>query len=296
MKYLIIISSLILVLTSCKKIVVDDLAFPSEKLDSYEFQNYEHSEITLPNEFQFTTIQQHLISLTSVDEITGEEYEIYGLYMGDTSTIDTDTIIYYGHGQSLHMDNYWTRAALLANLGGQYNYGVFMIDYRGYGMSEGKSSEHGLIEDINSGLDWLISKGASQNRTFYYGYSLGAIPLIDRTAFRSDFQPQKLIIESPLASVENLTHSSTLINVNPDFVTTLNFDNAENMKSVDVPLMWLHGIEDSYIQISNGELIYDNHNGIYKEAHRIETAEHSNIPTIMGESIYLETVLKFIRK
>lgn len=296
MKVFISILLLTVFFSSCKKVVVDSLAFPSEKLEFYEFENYLNPEIELSESFQLSNIQQSLITLNSIDEESGEIYTIYGLYIGDTSTISIDTIIYYAHGQSLHMDNYWTRAALLAQLGGEYNYGILMIDYRGYGMSEGTSSEAGLVEDVDAGIEWLIERGANPERTFYYGYSLGAIPIIERTAFKEDFKPKKLIIESPLASVEYLTHTSTVINVNPSFVTTLKFNNAENMKYVDVPLMWLHGIEDSYIQISNGELIYENHQGIYKEAHRIEDAEHSTIPTTMGFDNYSQSLLNFIRK
>lgn len=283
-------------LVSCKKVVLDSLAFPSSKLESYEFENYSEGEIELPSNLQLNPVERYLIPLTSTDAATGEAYTIYGVYIGDTSKIATDTVIYYGHGQSKHMDNYWSRSALLANIGGQYNYGVFMIDYRGYGMSEGTSSEKGLSEDINAGLDWLISKGLSEERAVFYGYSLGAIPMIERTAFRNDFTPAKLICESPLASVENLAQSSVLLNVDGDFVTELNFLNAENMKYVQVPYMWIHGVEDDYVEINNGELIYANHTSGYKEAHRVEKAKHSDVPTIMGYEDYLAKVLTFIRK
>ena len=152
----------------------------------------------------------------------------------------------YCHGQSLHMDAYWARATMLANLQEKYHYGVLMMDYRGYGMSEGSSDEDGLTEDVDACITWLKDQGAEQSKTFYYGFSLGCIPVIDRAAYREDFVPNKIILEAPLASVENLANTSTIINVDPGYMSTLKFENAESIKDVTVPLLWMHGIEDTY--------------------------------------------------
>ena len=114
-------------------------------------------------------------------------------------------------------------------------------------------------------------------------------------AYRSDFQPAKLIIEAPLASVEYLVHSSTIIQVNPDFVTNLDFENAEKIKDVDEPLLWMHGVEDTYVAIENGEIIYNNHGGSVKEAERVSECDHSEVPIIMGVDLYLDRILNFIR-
>ncbi|MEX1001570.1 MAG: alpha/beta hydrolase [Crocinitomicaceae bacterium] len=297
MKKVLILHLLIFIcLPACKKVSLDQLAFPSEKLTKYDFEKYDDPEIIIPPNYLPNPLEQYLIKIPSIDNESGEVYNIYGLYMGDTTNISTDTIIYFCHGQARHMDYYWTRQALLAHTGGLYNYGVFMIDYRGYGMSEGSSTEQGLIEDADAGIDWLISKGASGEKTVYYGFSLGAIPLIHRAAYRSDFIPSKLIIESPLASVDNITQSSTLLNTDSDFITSLDFNNVENIKEVEVPLMWLHGKEDSYVAISNGELIYDNYSGQYQEAWRIDSADHADVPLKMGLNNYISAFLTFIRK
>lgn len=288
------LTTLVIVLIACKKVNLDSLAFPSEQLESYSFENAV-GEISIHDSLLATSDHYTLLSFNSLDSETGETFNIYGVFIGDTSTITTDTLIVYFHGQSKHMDHYFSRASLLANLGGKYNYNVLMMDYRGYGMSEGVSSEHGLMDDANAVIDWLKLKGADELKTIFYGYSLGAIPSIDRTAYRNDFQPLKLIIESPLASVQNLVETSTIIQVDPDFVTTLDFENAENIKDVQQPLLWMHGTEDTYIAIENGEIIYNNHGGTVKQAERVEGSDHAEIPIVMGISGYLNLVLSFIR-
>lgn len=285
----------LLSLFGCKKARLDALAFPSEKLDSYQFELYQ-GEIEIPQEMMAEPDHYTLLSFLSYDVSNEMSHTIYGVFIGDMTTISTDTLIVYFHGQSKHMDQYFSRASLLANCGGKYNYNVLMFDYRGYGMSDGESSEQGLYEDADAIINWLLTKNVSGAKTVFYGYSLGAIPAIDRLANRNDFQPSKLIIESPLASVENLVHSSTIIQVDPDFVTDLNFENAEKIKLVDEPLLWLHGIEDTYIAIENGELIYANHGGDVKSAERVEKSDHSEIPVIMGLSNYLDRLTMFIRQ
>jgi len=283
-------------LFGCKKLTLDGLAFPAEKTDAYLLEEFTgETEIDVPSQYGLTSADRTLVSFTSTDQETGDEYKLYGVYIGDMSTIATDTVILYLHGQSKHMDYYWSRAALLAHAGGQLNYGVFMIDYRGYGMSEGTSSERGLYEDADAAINWLIAQGADQNKTIYYGFSLGAIPCIERAAYRTDFKPSKLIIEAPLASVQNLVDNSTLMNVNSDFVTDLEFENSENIKSVTCPLMWMHGKEDTYIDIQNGELIYANHGGQSKVAYRVDGADHGEVPAKMGYEAYLSNVLSYIR-
>lgn len=294
MKYLVIICSL-LVLASCKKITLDGLAFPAEKVDNYQFEAFDSGEIDVPSQYHLTSADRTLIEFNSTDQETGEVFKLYGVYIGNMSTIATDTVILYLHGQSKHMDHYWSRAALLAHVGGSLNYGVFMIDYRGYGMSEGTSTEQGLYEDGDAAIDWLISQGVTQEKTIYYGFSLGAIPSIDRAAYRTDFKPNKLIIESPLASVQNLVDNSTLMNVNADFVTDLGFENSEKIKEVTCPLLWMHGREDDYIDIQNGELIYANYTGSEKVAYRVDDCGHSEVPVKMGYDTYVANLLSFIR-
>ena len=170
-----------------------------------------------------------------------------------------------------------------------------MIDYRGYGMSEGTSTEQGLYEDADAAIDWLISHGATADKTIYYGFSLGAIPIIDRAAYRTDFKPTRIILESPLASVQNLVDNSTLMNVNADFVTDLGFENSEKIKEVSCPLLWMHGKEDSYIDIQNGELIYANYGGTNKTAYRVDDSDHSEVPGKMGYETYISNLLNYIR-
>ncbi len=277
---------------------LDDLAFPRDNsITAYLFDNYTgDSELALPASYDIPQNLINLISLNSQGPDEAVPTKIYAVYIGDTNTIANDSIIVYCHGQSNHMDYYWTRAKLLASTGGKNHYGVLMMDYRGYGLSEGTPSEAGMNYDVEASLDWLKAHGSDASNVIMYGFSLGCIPAINTSAYYDAFKPSKLIIESPLASVDNLTEESTVINVSASFVVTLKFNNAEHIKDVQQDLCWFHGENDDYVKISNGELIYNNYQGPYKEAHRIPGAYHGHhgVPETMGLSNYLDVVYKFI--
>jgi pimeloyl-ACP methyl ester carboxylesterase len=181
------------------------------------------------------------------------------------------------------MDFYWPRAALLANTGGKNRFGVFMIDYRGYGLSEGKPSENGLYADVDAALQWLKINGLSDNRLVMYGFSMGTAPATKLTAEPSSMRPVKLMLEAPFASSEVMVQDATGLALPATFVTDLKINNAEEIKTVQQPFFWIHGIDDHYLNITtNGELVYNNHKGIYKEPHRVPGAGHSNVPNTMG--------------
>jgi fermentation-respiration switch protein FrsA (DUF1100 family) len=61
-----------------------------------------------------------------------------------------------------------------------------------------------------------------------------------------------------------------------------------------MPLLWLHGIDDDYIAIQNGELIYENYGGVYKTAERVPGAGHGDIPRTMGFENYIIRLRNFI--
>lgn len=86
------------------------------------------------------------------------------------------------------------------------------------------------------------------------------------------------------------------LDFSPSFFTGLEFDHVEKIKSVSQTLMWIHGVDDDYLSITNEEAIYERHGGTYKEDHRISGANHNDVPAIMGYQYYIEKVLIFISK
>ncbi len=295
--YTLIFVSLVLLFISCAKL--DPLVFRGEKIDGYLLEDYE-GETDMDDIPVIYNISEQFISLfTLASKLSSESEatEIQALYIGDLATITSDTIIVYCHGQSLHMDAYWPRTKLLANIGGKNNYGVLTFDYRGYGLSKGSSTEATLYEDMKTVLRWLKDKGVSKNNVIVYGFSLGSVPATDMAANFNEFKPSKLILESPMASAANLAEEATIINVSADFLSTLEFDNAEKIKQVQQPFYLLHGELDDYLKISNGEIIYNNYAGANGHFERVPNAYHGTdgVPQNLGYKNYINLLEGFIK-
>jgi alpha/beta superfamily hydrolase len=275
-------------LTGCIKL--NDIAFYNETITDYLLDDY-NTDLDFKLDSTYNVQNIHEFSVNS------NGFDIAAIYIGELSDIDTDTIILYCHGQTRHMDHYWQRAKLLANCGGKERYGVLMFDYRGYGKSEGTPTEQGMYEDVRAAYQWLLNEGASSQRIIIYGFSLGSAPATDLAAYgMSNEFPIKLILESPFASTDFIAQESTLIEVSASYITDLEFDNAEKIKLVDKPLMWMHGIEDDYVAITNGEAIISNYSGVDSTYIRVEGANHGQdgIPQTMGYQNYLNAVQEFI--
>jgi pimeloyl-ACP methyl ester carboxylesterase len=283
-------------LVACSRLD-DNLFNPNtQKITAYTFDNYTGEvDFRLDASYKIPDSLIHLITLASKMEDEGSPTKIYGVYIGNINTIATDTVIMYCHGNKDHMDFYWPRAALLANTGGKNRFGVFMIDYRGYGLSEGKPSENGLYADVDAALQWLKINGLSDNRLVMYGFSMGTAPATKLTAEPRSMRPVKLMLEAPFASSEVMVQDATGLALPATFVTDLKINNAEEIKTVQQPFFWIHGIDDHYLNITtNGELVYNNHKGIYKEPHRVPGAGHSNVPNTIGFENYLQAIEDFI--
>lgn len=195
------------------------------------------------------------------------------------------------------MDFYWQRAKLLAHTRGKNHYGVMMMDYRGYGLSEGKPTEYGMYADVDACMKWLKEKGLTNNRLVIYGFSLGTASATELTANPGALIPSKLILEAPFASTSVLVQDASQLNMPSDYFTDVKVDNAEEIKKVSQPFLWLHGTADLFLNYkTHGEVVYNQYKGSYQEKFMVDGADHGEVPQKMGFEKYLEVVGSFIIK
>lgn len=264
----------------------------SDKITEYKWDNYSGvQDFKLDNSYNIADSMHTTFTLSSGGN------KIYATYIGSISRITTDTVILYCHGNKWHMDFYWQRAKLLAHANGKHTYGVLMLDYRGYGLSEGEPSEAGLYDDVDAAMQWLKNNGLTNNRLIIYGFSMGSAPSTELTANPRSMRPHKLMLEAPFASSAVMAADGAGLNMPASFVTNLKIDNADEIKKVQQDFCWIHGTNDNFLNIkTHGEVVYKNHTGVYKEAHRINGAGHGEVPVAAGFGPYLKIVGDFIRR
>lgn len=293
----ILIISIAFIVSSCLRLD-DNLYNVTDKITEYKLDNYTgENDFVLDNSYHITDSLIHLFTLSSKASSESVATTISAIYIGSLSKIKTDTVIMYCHGNKWHMDFYWQRAKLLAHTSGKNKYGVLMIDYRGYGLSKGKPTEDGLYADVDAALQWLKINGLSDSRLIMYGFSMGTAPACELTAKPRSMTPAKIILEAPFASADVMANDGSGLNMPGSFFTNLKIDNAEEIKTISQPFCWIHGTNDNFLNIkTHGEVVYKNYNGLYQEAHRIDGADHGEIPVKMGFVNYLNTLSTFIKK
>ncbi|MFL6414662.1 MAG: alpha/beta hydrolase [Bryobacteraceae bacterium] len=152
---------------------------------------------------------------------------------------------------------------------------MLVLDYRGYGKSEGRPSERGLYQDADAGYEELIRRGYPAERIILHGESLGtavATELASRRACAA------LILEAPLASLSRMAGQVIPI-VGP--VLARGFDTERRIQAIHVPLLVIHGDADEIVPFVQGRAVYQNANEP-KSFWRVTGAGHNNLLLVAG--------------
>lgn len=291
-----VLCTVVLILfTSCLKLD-SNLYNNDNSIKAYLLDDYKgDQDFILDSAYDIPDSLLHLFALPSQAADESEARYIQALYIGDINRIGTDTVILYCHGNKWHMDFYWQRAKLMANCGGKNRFGVMMFDYRGFGLSEGEPSEEGMYVDTRACLEWLKSKGLSSERLVMYGFSLGSAPACELSAKPAALTPAALILEAPFASAEVMVQDAAQLAMPGIYFTDLKIDNAEEIKLVKQPFLWMHGLNDTFLSYkSHGEVVYKRYSGIYSRKAMVEGAEHGEVPEKMGFEAYNSLLSEFI--
>ena len=250
---------------------LDGFLFNSKTIESYQ----------LPG----NTIPDSLLEQVTFDS---DGNTLYGHWVQSNGVHQGITLLYC-HGNKNHMDEYWDRVMYLHRLG----VNIFIFDFRGYGLSEGESSEEGLHTDGIAALNYIFSReDVCLDSLCLYGYSLGNVVSIFLAADR--IKPLCLIAECPFASANSLTQGSTVLDIPPQWLTSSEYDNAENIKRIKSPFLLIHGEEDDFVRYrDNGKVVFNNAPEP-KSLVLVPKAGHTDIPETMGIENYLDTIRDWI--
>jgi len=185
----------------------------------------------LPPDYTFAFDQPFQERSIQVDEKT----KLNGLLFKSDSS---KGLIFYLHGNSGAL-NTWGD---LANTYLKNNYDFFILDYRGYGKSQGKiSSEKQLFSDIQIVYDSL-KKEYPEEKIIVVGYSIGTGPA---TYLSSTNKPRLLILQAPYYSMVDLAHQ--YIKLMPSFMIRYKLRTDEYITQVACPVILFHGKQDEVI-------------------------------------------------
>jgi len=147
-------------------------------------------------------------------------------------------LIYYLHGNAGAL-NSWGR---IADLYLKNRYDIFILDYRGFGKSEGQiESEKQLFSDIQIVYDTLTHY-YEEDKISIIGFSIGS-GLAAHLA--SENHPKRLILKAPYYSLSHLTHQ--YVPVVPSFMLRYKIHTDQYIEKVKCPIIIFHGDQDEVI-------------------------------------------------
>ncbi|KPK39595.1 MAG: lysophospholipase [Gammaproteobacteria bacterium SG8_47] len=153
------------------------------------------------------------------------------------------------HGNAGNISHRLDSIGLFHNLG----LAVLIIDYRGYGRSEGRPSEQGTYLDAAAAWAYLTQqRGLRPGSIIVFGRSLGGAVAAHLAV---EHEPGALILESTATSMPDL--AAQLYPFLPArWLTRFHYDARRALASIACPVLIVHSRNDEIIPFSHGEGLY----------------------------------------
>lgn len=154
------------------------------------------------------------------------------------------------HGNAGHLAS---RAEFLKVLQQDLRVDVLIVDYRGYGKSEGRATIEGAIADVRAASRTLASMtGVRESELILWGRSLGGALAVQLAA---QIQPRGLIVQSSFSSLKETAaeHFPRLAWL----VGRKRLNSVEKIARYHGSLLQCHGTSDRVISFASGQRLFE---------------------------------------
>ena len=221
------------------------------------------------------------VSLTAADGTKLRGWHVPG---------ESRTTLLWLHGNAGNISHRVDNIAMLVRNTGL---GVFIIDYRGYGRSEGRPSEKGLYMDAEAAFEHMTSDLGldPEEDIVLFGRSLGvgvAVEMATRHRVRS------VVVESGFTSVREMSKSSGMGVLSILLLPLIDarYDSLSKIESALSPVMVIHGDRDEIVPFEMAEKLFAAASEP-KRFYPIPGASHNDTYVAGGEA-YFDALREFI--
>jgi fermentation-respiration switch protein FrsA (DUF1100 family) len=211
---------------------------------------------------------------------------------------ESERVLLYLHGNGANIGANVAQASRFYQLG----FSVLLVDYRGYGKSEGNfPTEASVYADAQTAWDYLIQRGIAPEQIFIYGHSLGGAIAINLAT--QNPSAAGLIVQSSFTSIREMATYAKNLEIFPlDLLLTQRFDSLDKLqansssgeKPLQMPVLFIHGTADIQVPSIMSEVLYAAAPEP-KQIWLVPNAGHNDVADVAGAE-YLQVVRRFVER
>jgi len=210
-----------------------------------------------PDAVTYTSPAQQGVRAEDVSVVSADGSRLHGWFMPAVGR--PKATVLHLHGNAANISNHLPLVSWLPARG----YNVLMIDYRGFGRSEGKPSLDGIVDDAAAALTYLRTRtDVDPTRVVVLGQSIGGATAL-RLLARDAKGVRIAIIDSAFASYRGIARDATaggplapIAALTAGVLPGPDRDPITALKSIRIPLIFVHGKRDSVIDAVNSERLH----------------------------------------
>jgi Hydrolases of the alpha/beta superfamily len=167
---------------------------------------------------------------------------------------------------------------------------VLIVDYRGFGRSEGRPTPAGVAQDALAAWRWLTEeRRIPPEKILVFGRSVGGAVAME---LMRHVRPRALILESTFSSLPEMVRVDALVPLARLLVGDV-WNSAEVAASLTVPTLAIHSPNDRIVPYRYGERLYE---AVASEKRFVEIFGGHNDGFLLSEEIYIPTLDAFLGK
>lgn len=214
---------------------------------------------------------------------TDDELVIHGWFLPCKNAVASMLFL---HGNAGNISHRLDNLQVLVAAGFQ----VLILDYRGFGRSDGFPHEAGTYLDAAAAWRWLIRETDGPHLLF--GRSLGGAVAL-QLASLSDVRPCAVVVENTFTSGKAIA-ATIMPFPGLDVVLPNFYPSQERIGQIEAPLLLIHSQDDEVIPFAQGEALFESALEP-KEFYSISGAHH-NDAYVMGGTAYIERLRSFVHQ
>ena len=163
---------------------------------------------------------------------------------------DGASVVLFFHGNGGNISSRGEMLQLLNMAGAS----TFIVDYRGYGKSEGSPSEQGTYLDAEAAWRYLTEdRKIAPDQIVIYGRSLGGAIAAN---LAKDVSPRGLVLDSAFISAADMAADHYWI-FPVRLMIRFKYDTLEYLGRVKCPVLFIHSRDDDLVPFKHGQQLYD---------------------------------------